>query len=510
MAFKATCSTASFESTIFNEFPHFLLTNTRKEFLIKELTQTGACVSGHVLIIDAMSNRRIQMQAVLDTACYKLCFAESQLEGLSRIKEDVPDVVILAHDLPGLKLPKFCRLLRETPALQLVSVIVAVPRENQSARLAALTAGATDVIEYSVDASELQARIRSYVRILQASQEIQQRTGPNREFGFAEHQKAFESAIRVTVVQETMVREGLSTCFDADTHIGIETRHVSLAHARRGLTENCDVIVLFESSDAIQSRDTLGALRVHPKTRHAAILYVAASDNKPESSPLDLGAQDQVSADVTDAEILLRVRRLAGRKRIEDIARAEIFVLGEKAYKDALTGLHNRQYAKEYLHKQDRLRSEHPSQCAVLMVDIDHFKRTNDTHGHAAGDAILAHVALSLKAHVREGDMIARYGGEEFLVVLPNIGANEARAVADRLRKRIASQPKQFDDGTHAWTTVSIGMAHTTRATSLGSNDLIRAADMALYRAKAEGRNILRIATHDDFTASLPVAATLK
>jgi len=467
-------------------------------------------VSGHVLIIDAMSNRRIQMQAVLDTACYKLCFAESQLEGLSRIKDDVPDVVILAHDLPGLKLPKFCRLLRENPALQLISVIVAVPRENQSARLAALNAGATDVIEYSIDTSELQARIRSYVRILQASQEIRQRTGPNREFGFAEHQEAFENAIQVTVVQETLARDRLGDCFEADTPIGIETQRVSFDQARRGLTEMCDVIVLFETADPIQSRDTLGALRVHPKTRHAAVLYVAACDRKPESSPLDLGAQDQVSADVTDAEILLRVRRLAGRKRIEDIARAEISVLGEKAYKDAVTGLHNRGYSNEYLKKMDRLRAEHPSPCAILMVDIDYFKKTNDTHGHAAGDAILGHVASILKAHVREGDMIARYGGEEFLVVLSNIGANEARAVADRLRKKIASQPKQFEDGTHVWTTVSIGLAHSTRATALASNDLIRAADTALYRAKSEGRNKLMIATYDDIMAHPKIAALSK
>lgn len=467
-------------------------------------------MSGHVLIIDAMSNRRIQMQAVLDTACYKLCFAESQLEGLSRIKDDTPDIVIIAHDLPGLKLPKFCRLLRQAPELQLISVIVAVPRENQSARLAALNAGATDVIEYSVEASELQARIRSYVRILQASQEIRQRTGPSHQFGFAEHQQAFESALRVTIVQDTTGHEDLGRKLEADPVVGVEAQHVSFEQARRGLTVTSDVIVLFESSDPAQSRDTLGALRVHPKSRHAAILYVAATDTKPESSPLDLGAQDQVSAKVTDAEIQLRIQRLAGRKRIEDVARAEISVLGEKAYRDSLTGLHNRQYTAEFLTKHDRTRSEHPSPCAILMVDIDHFKKTNDTHGHAAGDAILVHVASLLQAYVRDCDMVARYGGEEFLVVLTDIGANEARAVADRLRKRIASQPKSFDDGTHVWTTVSVGLAHTTKPQARASIDMIRAADVALYRAKNQGRNTLRIATEDDISTSLPIEAVSK
>lgn len=466
-------------------------------------------MAGHVLIIDAMSNRRIQMQAVLDSACYKLSFAESQLDGLSRIKSDVPDVVIVAHDLPGLKLVKFCRVLRSDPALQLISVIVAVPRENQSARLSALNSGASDVIEYSITPSDLQARIRSYVRMLQASQEIRQRTAPTSEFGFAERQETFSSAIRVTVVHEDTDQRRLRSGFESDGPNDVAITHMTCDQARRAPPESSDVVVLFEPSGAGKGHDTLGALRVHPHTRHAAILYVAGAGGAHESSPLDLGAQDQVSSDVSDDELLLRIRRLAGRKRLEDMARAEISILGEKAYRDAVSGLHNRAYADEYLKRQDRMHAQHPSPHAVLMLDIDHFKKTNDTYGHAAGDAILAHVASILKSHVREGDMVARYGGEEFLVVLSDIGANEARAVSDRLRKKIASQPRQFDDGTIIWTTVSIGLAHATRSTALASSDLIRASDAALYRAKAEGRNTLRIATPDDVTARAYRAAVL-
>lgn len=467
-------------------------------------------MSGHVLIIDAMSNRRIQMQAVLDTACYRLSLAETQLDGLSRIKADLPDVVIVAHDLPGLKLVKFCQLLRDTPALQFISVVVAVPRENQSARLAALSAGAADVIEYSVSTSELQARIRSYVRRLQASQEIRQRTGPTQELGFAENQAVFESAIKVTIVRDAQGEDALDQGPGQSAWNGMDTSQVSLSEARRGLPEPCDVIVLFESNSPVQSRDTLGALRVQPKSRHASILYVTSAANDMDRSPLDLGAQDQVSAQVTTEEIQIRVKRLACRKRFEDSARAEISILGEKAYKDAMTGLHNRRYAGEYLNKQDRLRAEHPSPWAILMVDIDHFKRVNDTHGHAAGDEILVQLAAILKSHLREGDMVARFGGEEFLIVLCNIGANEARAVADRLRKKVASQPTQFEDGTHIWTTVSIGLAHATRSNALGSKDLIGAADAALYRAKSEGRNKLWIAAPGDYIAHRQTAGASK
>ena len=467
-------------------------------------------MSGHVLIIDAMSNRRIRMQAVLDTACYKLSFAETQLDGLSQIKSDVPDVVIIAHDLPGLKLVKFCQLLRDAPALQFISVVVAVPRENQSARLAALSAGAADVIEYSVDKSELQARIRNYVRTLQASQEIRQRTGPTQDLGFSEDQVAFASAYKIAIVRDSNL-EGAADKSTEDTHwAGANITHVSHDAARRGLPETCDVIVLYETKNPAERRDTLGTLRTQAVSRHASILYVTSETNEFDRSPLDLGAQDQVSSSVTTQEIQLRIKRLANRKRIEDSARAEISILGEKAYKDAMTGLHNRRYAMEYLGKQDRLRAEHPSAWAILMVDIDHFKRVNDTHGHAAGDEILVQLATALKSHLRDGDMIARYGGEEFLVVLTNIGANEARSVADRLRKKVASQPMQFENGTHVWTTVSIGLAHANRSNALGSKDMISAADAALYRAKSAGRNNLWVAAPGDYIAYRHTAGAAK
>jgi two-component system, cell cycle response regulator len=456
-------------------------------------------VSGQILIIDALSNRRIHLRAILDTACYDVDQAESQLEGLSRIRSAVPDVVILAHDLPGLKLQQFCKALRHNPKTQFITVMVAVPRENHSARISALTAGAADVIEYMLEPDDLKARLRSFMRLRQTSKDACLATDATRTLGFAEEQRRFEKPVFVTTVANDIA----DIPADLLSHQRLNVTISSPQDVRRSPGTNAEVFVLFESGNPLEYRDLLGALRSNAQSCHAGLLYVAKASSKPFApSPLDLGAHDQITASISNAELLLRIQRLAQRKRGADRARAELSTLEEKAYHDALTGLHNRRYAEDYLLKQDRPLAQRPTGLSILMVDIDHFKGINDTHGHAAGDKVLCSVASVLKSNLRDGDLVARFGGEEFLVALPNVDRHQARAVAERLRSEVASLPTSLDSGTVVRVTVSIGVALTSRSFGKPSKDLRCAADNALYRAKRKGRNQIEIATSDDFLAN--------
>ena len=117
-----------------------------------------------VLIIDAISTRRIHMRAQLDTAAYPVDLADTQTEGLALIRKDPPDVVIIADDLPGLRLRQFCKTLRGNTQTQFTTVVVAVRSENQSARVSALVDGAHDVIDMNSDGVDLKARVRSFMR----------------------------------------------------------------------------------------------------------------------------------------------------------------------------------------------------------------------------------------------------------------------------------------------------------------------------------------------------------
>jgi diguanylate cyclase (GGDEF)-like protein len=162
--------------------------------------------------------------------------------------------------------------------------------------------------------------------------------------------------------------------------------------------------------------------------------------------------------------------------------------MAERLEYDGLTGVYGRQELYRRLKNElDRsLRYGHP--CTVLMADLDHFKQVNDTYGHPCGDDALRTVATRLLTGVRNFDSVARYGGEEFVVIMPETDTTVGWAVAERLRETIASQPVSTARGAVLDITISIGMA-TFPVDAQSEDELIAAADQALYAAKHQGRN---------------------
>jgi diguanylate cyclase (GGDEF)-like protein len=158
------------------------------------------------------------------------------------------------------------------------------------------------------------------------------------------------------------------------------------------------------------------------------------------------------------------------------------------AMQDALTGLPNRRAVLDMLSRywSAALRSERP--LTVLMIDVDHFKKVNDEHGHAAGDAVLRRLSRLLRMRVRQQDAVGRYGGEEFLVLLPDTDRDGGLALADALRAKIASVPVRAR-GKDLPVTVSVGLCSLYPTDADSIPDLLHHADQALYRAKGGGRN---------------------
>jgi diguanylate cyclase (GGDEF)-like protein len=159
--------------------------------------------------------------------------------------------------------------------------------------------------------------------------------------------------------------------------------------------------------------------------------------------------------------------------------------LEELATTDALTGLKNRRKFDVAIDEEWRRAVRHKTPISLLMIDADHFKTYNDTHGHQAGDQVLVGIAICISDSVRRaGDCAARYGGEEFAVLLPGLAAPEAMAVAEAIRRKV-----QGWSDTEMVSTVSIGIASVTPTMRMDWPQFVRAADKALYAAKAAGRN---------------------
>lgn len=159
---------------------------------------------------------------------------------------------------------------------------------------------------------------------------------------------------------------------------------------------------------------------------------------------------------------------------------------------DALTGLYNRRYLDQRISAEYARAHRYQHPLSVLMLDIDHFKRLNDTHGHQAGDLALQFISGLILDSVREADIAARYGGEEFIVIAPDTGIPEAGNLAERIRSRIQSHElrlaKSGQGHQTLHVTISIGVAELTTGMASGEQ-LIQCADEALYQAKQSGRN---------------------
>jgi two-component system, cell cycle response regulator len=218
------------------------------------------------------------------------------------------------------------------------------------------------------------------------------------------------------------------------------------------------------------------------------ILLTAKTDKKDLLEGMDAGADDYVTKPFNTHE--LRVRLRAGRRILdlqEQLLRAQE-ALREQATHDGLTELWNRTSILEILQKEAARSARESVPLAVLMTDLDNFKKVNDTYGHLVGDSVLRETANRLRGNVRTYDAVGRYGGEEFLVVLP--GCDEAGGVAQaqRLLESIGGQPIQTSAGELA-VTCSLGLSWTGEPDPSATKELLNLADSALYTAKRTGRN---------------------
>jgi diguanylate cyclase (GGDEF)-like protein len=182
-----------------------------------------------------------------------------------------------------------------------------------------------------------------------------------------------------------------------------------------------------------------------------------------------------------------QTQRMHLRQRALEQEHREREALLERATRDALTGLWNRATILEFLTGEMEQVRKNGTVLAVAVIDVDYFKRINDTFGHAGGDQVLKELALRLRAMLRSRDSLGRYGGEELLVVMPGLAREDRGTLMDALRANIGAVP--FAAGlAELHVTVSIGVAWMN-STHETPDDLIRRADAALYEAKAAGRN---------------------
>lgn len=227
------------------------------------------------------------------------------------------------------------------------------------------------------------------------------------------------------------------------------------------------------------------------------ILLLTSKGSKIETvEGLDAGADDYIVKPFDEHELQVRLR--AGKRIIDlqiDLLRARE-ELRERAEKDLLTMLPNRSAIFSALEREIARCNRDERTVGVILLDIDHFKKINDTYGHFAGDAVLRETAMRLRSNTRPYDQVGRYGGEEFLVVLPNCDLPQAQHQAERMKAKLGDSPMVVD-GVEMRVTASFGVT-VSDGSERHSDVFVRVADEALYRAKAAGRDCVSVLTLRD------------
>jgi two-component system cell cycle response regulator len=450
-------------------------------------------VTARVLVVDDVSANVKLLEARLSAEYFDVVTAMNGFEALAICERAECDIVLLDVMMPDLDGFEVCRRIKQNPATHFIPVVMVTALDQPSDRVRGLEAGADDFLTKPVSDVALIARVRSLARLKMVTDELRMRAVTSKEIGIQNPSVEAVSDTgrngRVLVVDDRPASyERLVTMLTAEHAVDVEPDpNEALFHAAEGEYDLMIVSLALANFDALRLCSQVRSLE---RTRNLPMLAISEADNNTRLvRGLEIGVNDYLLRPVDRNELLARVRTQIRKKRFSERLRDNAQKSIELAITDALTSLYNRRYMESHLSTLIDQAIGRGKPLSVLIVDIDYFKAINDTHGHDAGDDVLREFALRIRKSIRGIDLACRYGGEEFVVVMPETDLTVATMVAERLRRRIATEAFKIEQGQKTVdVTISIGIAALNDAKDNAATVLKR-ADQALYRAKREGRN---------------------
>lgn len=258
---------------------------------------------------------------------------------------------------------------------------------------------------------------------------------------------------------------------------------------KRLLASPVDIILCDLEMPRMDGFKFLGMLKSRPDVSDTPVIILTGNEDRElKIRGLDQGACDFLTKPFDPEELVARMKVHLKIKHLQDDLKRTNELLLELSNTDHLTGLFNRRYLIEALDKELQRAHRKDGMVSLIMLDLDHFKRINDSYGHMQGDVVLQKVALQLQKELRNYDIAARYGGEEFVAILPDTSLKEAYMVADRVRLSIQGMHLAGPLAVER-ITASLGVAAYPATHFEDIDGLLRSADEALYQAKERGRN---------------------
>ncbi len=452
-----------------------------------------------ILIVDDELRNIKLMAAILSTEPYEILQAQSGEQALTMISTNKIDLILLDVMMPGINGFEVTQLVKTNQATKHIPIILVTALDGRENKQKAMDVGADEFLTKPVNRVEVITRTKSILQLKQCQEQLNARVNigekliiPQKIISLeAQGENKKETNYQtVLLIEDDSQQAKLIRTLTATEPYNFIVASSGEEAIRIGQQTKLDLILLDLMLPGMSGYDVCDYYKNKEETRNVQIVAITSlSDLESRIKCIDKGVDDYLVKPVNSKEVKSRINVLLKKKLYLDKLQAHHKEVLNLAIIDGLTGLYNQTYFKNYLQLEIERSQERGYLVALIMLDLDDFKKYNDTYGHLFGDNILKRFSDLIKINIREIDLPARYGGEEFAVVMPYSSKQNAIKTAEKIRVElqglsiIEGEKNQVDK-----ITTSIGIALCPKQ-AITVDGLIEKADYMLYRAKKNGKN---------------------
>ena len=448
-------------------------------------------MTAKILIVDDVPANVKFLEVRLLEEYYEVSSASNGAECLEEVVKFNPDVILLDVMMPIMDGFEACKRLKSNPETSHIPVVIVTALDDVSDKVRGLESGADDFLTKPINDTALFFRIKSLVRIKSMIDELRMRYYTSQQLGaLARSAIIYSNDIESAVI--LLITDDWAQSMNIKNHLGDKFSKVEVCDnpgkATEIIKDFCPDLILLDMdlSGEYDCFRICAQMRNNANTRYTPVIILFdESDLDLALKRSEIAGNEYILVPIDRSELLARVASQIKRKKYHDALRNSMENDIELSLIDSLTGCYNRRYFEAHLVNE---LSSNNSCLGLLMIDVDFFKKINDSLGHQVGDEVLSKVASIISDSIRASDLLARYGGEEF-VCIASAQNEHMGLLAERIRENVAKEAFCINEK-EVKVTVSIGIGCISDKI-ITASDLIGAADKNLYEAKNRGRNMV-------------------